>query len=123
MRKEKAMAIRSTKDYVGVPRDLVANFGGQQLVYVSWDQHLLFAAPFLICLPPETPFGQLVSGPLMALLAPDPDAGAVDWARARWLKANAPWVPDFARSLAENAIGHKALLRFRTPSLNSLMVA
>ncbi|MFG1374310.1 phenol hydroxylase subunit P4 [Xanthobacter oligotrophicus] len=117
------MTIRSTKNYVGVPRDLVANFGGRQLVYVSWDQHLLFAAPFLICVPPETPFRELVQGPLSALLAPDPDAGAIDWSKAQWLKANAPWVPEFDRTLAENGIGHKALLRFRTPGLNSVMAA
>ncbi len=43
------MAVAAIKEYVGVPRDLVANFNGKQLVCASWDRHLLFAAPFLLC--------------------------------------------------------------------------
>lgn len=115
------MTVKSRKDYVGVPRDLIANFGGNQLVYVSWDRHLLFAAPFLICVPPETAFRDLVAGPLTALLAPDADAGAIEWNKVEWLMAGHLLVPDFDRSLAENRIAHKALLRFRTPGLNSIM--
>jgi phenol hydroxylase P4 protein len=34
------MAVTSLKEYIGVPRDTVANFNGKQLVYASWDQHL-----------------------------------------------------------------------------------
>ncbi|MDI4665630.1 phenol hydroxylase subunit P4 [Xanthobacter autotrophicus] len=115
------MTVSSTKPYGGIPRDLEANFDGHQLVYVSWDHHLLFAAPFLICVPPETTFRELVEGPLAALLAPDPDAAAIDWSKAGWLKANAPFTPDFKRSLKENGITHKSQLRLRTPGLNSLI--
>lgn len=114
------MPVVSLKEYVGVPRDLVRNFNGKQLVYVSWDNHLLFAAPFLLCLPPETRFGELVDGPLAALVQPDPDAAAIDWTQVEWLKSNEPWTPDFSRSLADNGIGHKDQLRFRTPGLDTL---
>lgn len=117
------MTVKSKKDYVGVPRDLVANFGGNQIVYLSWDKHLLFAAPFLICVPPEMPFREFVAGPMTALLAPDADTGAIEWDKVEWLMANHPFVPDFDRSLAENGIAHKAQLRFRTPGLNSIMGA
>ena len=117
------MAVVSTKPYVGVPRDLVANFNGKQLVYACWDQHLLFAAPFLSCVPPDMSFRELVDGPLTALMQPDPDAAFVDWSRVEWLKSNQPFMPDFDASLAANGIGHKEQLRFVTPGLNSLLAA
>lgn len=117
------MTVAAIKEYIAVPRDRVENFHGKQLVYVSWDHHLLFASPFLLCLPPETPFRELVNGPLGMLLQPDPDAAAIDWASVEWLKSNQPWTPDFDASLAANGIGHKDQLRFRTPGLNSLMAA
>lgn len=115
------MPVSAISDYVGTPRDVVENFNGKQLVYVSWDQHLLFAAAFLICLPAETPFGEMVSGPLSMLMAPDPDAAAVEWDKVEWLKGDKPFTPDFEKSLVENGITHKTQLRLRTPGLNSLM--
>ena len=114
------MAVTSTKPYVGVPRDSVEHFDGKQLVYVSWDHHLLFAAPFLLCVPPETRFDDLVQQSLVPLLAPDPDAEAIDWAQVEWLMANEPFAPRFESSLADNGIVHKANLRMRTPELNTV---
>lgn len=114
------MAVKSTKPYVGVPRDLVANFLGSQIVYFSWDHHLLFAASFQLVLPQDMTMLQLIDGPLTALLAPDPDAAKIDWSTATWLKSNKLWVPELNRSLVENGIVHKELLRLRTPGLNSL---
>ncbi len=114
------MPVTALKEYIGVPGDTVANFNGKQLVYVSWDQHLLFAAPFLLCLPPQTTFRELVEGPLTALIQPDPDAKSVDWTKVEWFKSNQPWTPNFERSLTDNSIGHKDQIRFRTPNLNTL---
>ena len=117
------MAVIALKEYVGVSRDRVENFNGKQIVYVSWDHHLLFASPLMLCLPPEMTFGEMVNGPVMALLQPDPDTASIDWSAVEWLKDNQPFVPDFARSLADNGVGHKDQIRFRTPGLNSLLVA
>ncbi len=114
------MAVKSTKPYVGVPRDRVANFLGNQIVYFSWDHHLLFGASFQLVLPQGMTIRQVIEGPLTALLAPDPDAAKIDWSMATWLKSNKPWVPDLDRSLVENGIVHKELLRLLTPGLNSL---
>lgn len=108
------MTVSARGHYQGVPRDTVDQFNGKQLVYVSWDHHLLFAAPFLLCLPPETPFAELVEGPLKALMSPDPTAAEVDWNEVTWLKSNQPWTPDFSKSLADNGIGHKDQLRIQT---------
>lgn len=117
------MAVTATKPYVGVPRDAVANFNGKQLVYASWDHHLLFAAPFLLCVPPQMKFRELVEGPLTALTQPDPDGAAIDWKKVEWLKDNQSWTPDFEGSLEANGVGHKDQLRFRTPGLNTLGAA
>ncbi len=114
------MSVTARAPYDFMPRDRVENFHGNQIVYASWDHHLLFAAPFLICIPPETPFRALLDGPLAELLKLDPDAEKIDWSKVEWLKGGQPFTPDFDRSLAENGIAHKELLRFRTPGLNSV---
>ena len=114
------MAVKSTKEYIGVPRDVVEKFNGRQLVYVSWDHHLLFAAPFLICVPPETTFGEMLEQSLKPLLAPDSDSEKIDWSNVSWLMANEPFSPDYDASLADNGIVHKANLRMQTPGLNSV---
>ena len=115
------MAVIALKEYTAVPRDIVANFNGKQLVYASWDHHMLFAAPFLFCVPPSLTFKEWVEGPLTQLIAADPDATAVDWTKVQWMKANQPWTPNFAGSLAENGVVHKDQIRFHTPGLNSLL--
>lgn len=117
------MTVAAIKEYVGVARDRVENFNGKQLVYASWDHHLLFAAPFLLYAAPQMSFRELVEGPLTALVQPDPDGAAIDWAQVEWLKSNQPWSPDFDRSLADNGVGHKDQIRFRTPGLTSLAAA
>jgi len=115
------MAVTARKPYHAEPRDLQKNFVGNQLVYIGWDQHLLFAAPFLFCLPPATLFGDLVEQRLKPLVAPDPDAAAVDWDKVQWLKGGQPWTPKPDASLADNGIGHKCQLRLITPGTNSLL--
>uniref|UniRef100_UPI003C7CC762 phenol hydroxylase subunit P4 n=1 Tax=Pseudomonas veronii TaxID=76761 RepID=UPI003C7CC762 len=101
------MPVVARKEYVGVARDCVENFNGKQLVYASWDHHLLFAAPFLLCLTPQTTFAQLLETALAPLLQADPDAALIDWQHVQWLKDNQPWVPDLDASLVANGIGHK----------------
>lgn len=115
------MPVKSTKHYVGTPRDTVANFHGMQVVYASWDKHLLFASPLMFYLSPDMSFRDFVMGPLTALIQPDPDSGKVQWDRVEWLKSSQPFTPDFDASLAANGIAHKAQLRFRTPGLNTLL--
>ena len=41
----------------------------------------------------------------------------IDWDRAEWFKSGQPWTPDHDKSLAENGLGHKDVIRFRTPGL------
>lgn len=117
------MALTSTKPYVAVPRDLVENFNGKQIVYVCWDHHMLFATPLMLVVEPEMLFGDLLENVVKPLIAPDPDAAAVDLGSVEWQKAGQSWRPDLAASLAANGIVHKEQLRFRTPGVNSLLAA
>lgn len=117
------MAVVALKEYVGVSRDRVENYHGKQLVYVSWDHHMLCAAPFMFCVEPAMTFGELVNGPLAALLQSDPDAASIDWENVEWQKTGRKWAPDFSRSVADNLIGHKEQIRFHTPGLSSLVPA
>jgi phenol hydroxylase P4 protein len=114
------MTVVARKEYVGIPRDRVENFHGKQLVFISWDHHLLIAAPIMFCLLPQTTFGELIESHLLPLLQADPDTAAIDWRKVEWLKEGQPWVPDFEASLEANGIGHKEQLRMRTPDLNTV---
>ncbi|PHR84443.1 MAG: phenol hydroxylase [Colwellia sp.] len=114
------MPIKSTKKYSVTPRDIQKNFNGKQLTYVSWDHHLLFSAPFILCLSPETQFSELVDEGILPTLQADPDLDKINWHEVTWLKANKPWVPDFSKSLADNGLVHKDQIRFHTPNLNTL---
>lgn len=114
------MSVVSRKEYIGVPRDRVENFNGNQLVYVGWDNHLLFASAFLLFVSPESTFRDLVKNNVVPLIAADPDAEKIDWDNVSWLNGNKPWAPDWDATLAENGVGHKSLVRFQTPSLNTI---
>jgi len=114
------MPVTATKEYIGEVRDRVENFNGKQLLYVSWDQHLLFGSSLLVVTDPETQFREVVHEHLAPLLAADPDAERIDWDAVVWIKGSAAWAPSWDLSLRENGIVHKAHLRFQTPGLNTL---
>ena len=116
------MAVQAmTPGYTGEDKDRPELFHGNQLVYVGWDHHTMVCAPLAFPLPPSMPFGDLVEKVLpTTAYASDPDWGKIDWSTVQWIKTTEPFTPDPAKSLAENGLGHKSLLRFRTPGLNSL---
>jgi len=117
------MPVTSTKPYIGVPRDLVANFCGKQIVYVCWDRHMIFAAPMMLVVEPTMRLRDLFDQVWKPLLQADPDTAAIEWDKAQWLKGNQPWTPNLDASIAANGIAHKEQLRLRTPELNSLASA
>lgn len=117
------MAVVSRKEYIGVPRDAVENYNGKQLLFISWDHHLLAAAPIMFCVEPATRLGDLINTQLLPLLQSDPDAAAIDWASVEWIKGTEAWTPNLELSLADNGIRHKQQLRMRTPGLRTLSPA
>jgi phenol hydroxylase P4 protein len=107
--------------YHGDMKDRVENFHGQQLLGIGWDQHLMYAAPHCIPVPPTLPFGALLSQVLPQLYGAHPEFGQIDWATVHWRRGNGErFEPQADKSLAENGIGHKDMIRFRTPGLEGL---
>jgi phenol hydroxylase P4 protein len=107
--------------YKGVVRDRAENFHGNQLLYVGWEDHLMICAPLALPLPPATPFGDVVGKVLPATaFAAHPEWTRIDWSKAEWLRSGRPFRPDFEKSLTDNDLGHKAVIRLRTPGLTGI---
>jgi phenol/toluene 2-monooxygenase (NADH) P4/A4 len=117
---ENNMAVAAIKEYIGENKDSADKFRGALLVYVGWDRHLMFAAPFCFPLPPEMPFKALVGEVMAGSYSAHPDWAKIDWSKVSWLKSGKPFAPDFEKSLAENGVGFKDALRFSTPGLNGI---
>lgn len=111
------MTVAAIKEYVGVPLDTVANFHGNQLLYVCWDGHLMYAAPFIFGPAPTMKFIDVLKQLVESVIKDHPDTPRIDWLKTEWEKGDRPWRPDFDKSIAENGLVHKEYLRFRTPGL------
>lgn len=110
------MTVAAIKPYAFPPRDSVEKFPAP-LLYIGWEDHLMFCAPFCIPVPPDTSFGALPQGVLPGIYGYHPDFAKIVWSKVEWLKSGKPFKPDPAKSLAENGIRHKDVIRFRTPGL------
>ena len=115
------MAVVALKDgYTGEVRDRIENFHGNQLLYIGWDRHLMFGAPVCIPVPPDLPFGTLVDQILPGIYGKHSDWGKIDWQQVEWLCSGQPFTPQRDKSLAENGLGHKAVIRLCTPGLDGV---
>ncbi|AQR66529.1 phenol hydroxylase [Aquaspirillum sp. LM1] len=114
------MAVQALKDYAFPPADAQDAFHGGQLLYVGWDNHLMFCAPFAYCLPPSTRFAELCQTFLAHSFGYHPDWAKVDFSQATWLKSGQPFVPDMDKTLAEQGLRHKDILRLQTPGLTGI---
>lgn len=117
------MAVTSIRPYVTTPKDTVDKFHGGQILYIGWDKHLMFYSAITLCLPPTFKFGDLATNQLKAAFGVHPDFAKIDWSKVEWTRSGKPWTPDFNKTLAENGLGHKDVLRFRTPGLEGLFGA
>lgn len=106
--------------YRGENRDRVDNFHGQRLLYVGWEDHLMFCAPHCIPVDATMPFEALATAVLPGVYGMHPDWERVDIAAIEWFESGRRFTPDFARSLDENGIAHKSVIRFRTPGLTGI---
>lgn len=107
-------------DYAGPVQDTEDKFHGNRLLYICWDEHLLFCAPVALPLPPAMPFGALLSQVLPGVYGSHPDFARLDWASVQWAHGGAPFKPDPGKSLADNGLVHKSLIRFRAPGLRGI---
>lgn len=114
------MPVAAIKEYIGEDKDRLANFHGNQLLFVGWEDRLLFCAPFAFPFPPAMRFGDVIEKVLPGAFGYHPDWAKIDWSKAEWFKSGKPWTPNFARSLADNGLRHKDVIRFRTPGLTGI---
>ena len=66
------------------------------------------------------PFGALAENVLPGVYGYHPDFAKIDWSKVEWLKSGQPFKPDASKSLADNGLGHKDVIRFRTPGLTGI---
>jgi phenol hydroxylase P4 protein len=99
-------------------RDLEKNFHGNRIIYVHWEEHLSFCSAIAFPLPPAMPFGALVEAVIKPHYAAHPDAEKIDWSAVTWEIDGVKVTPNMEKSLDENGLRHKSLIRFWTPGLN-----
>jgi len=114
------MAVVAKDGYVDIVRDRIENFHGNQLVFVGWDDHLLFSAAQAFPLPPEMPFQALISDAMASVFKDHPDFKKIDWSTVQWVVDGEKFKPKMDKSLRENGVGHKSLIRFKTPGLKGI---
>lgn len=113
------MTTKSVSPYPHLQKDTVDKFPAP-LLYIGWEDHLMFCAPFCAPMPPSLKFGDMLKGALPGFYGAHPDFAKIDWTTAEWFKSGKPWQPDAEKTLAENGLGHKDVIRFRTPGLTGL---
>ncbi len=109
-----------TDDYTGERLDRVENFHGNQIVYLGWDYHLMFCAPFAFPLPPDMPFGALIEEVIPGAYSQHPEFESIKWEEAVWHLNGEPFEPNLDASLIDQGIDHKSILRFATPGLDGI---
>lgn len=107
-------------DYAGPQQDTEDKFHGNRLLYICWDEHLLFCSPVALPLPPAMPFGALLTQVLPGVYGSHPEFAQIDWSQAVWTHSGEPFKPDADKSLADNGLVHKSVIRFRTPGLRGI---
>jgi phenol hydroxylase P4 protein len=113
------MAVNAIGAYEFAPKDPLEKFPAP-LLYLHWDNHKMFCSPFAVPFPPTLKFGDMCKGAFPGIFGAHPDFAKVDWGKAEWFKSSKPWKPDMDKTLAENGLGHKDVIRFRTPGLTGL---
>ncbi len=113
------MPVAAIGPYDIAPRDAREKFPAP-LLYFGWEDHKMFCAPFAAPLPPTLKFADMCRGAFQGIFGAHPDFARIDWDKVEWFKSGKPWKPDMEKTLAENGLGHKDVIRFRTPGLNGL---
>ncbi len=109
-----------TDDYTGERLDSVDRFHGNQIVYIGWDYHLMFCAPFAFPLPPDMPFGGVIAEVIPGAYSQHPEFEQIDWDEAEWTLNGEPFEPKNDVSLIDQGIDHKSIIRFVTPGLDGI---
>lgn len=113
------MAVQAIRpDYTGEVMDKQENFGGNILVFIGWDEHLLFCSAKSFPLPQTMTFKDLKGGVLPEGFDQHPDFEHIKWDEVQWNLNGEMVTPSDEQTLEEIGFDHKSLLRFKTPGLN-----
>lgn len=107
-----------TKDYAPPARDVVENFRGNQMVYIHWEDHMMFSAAMAFPFPPSMPFGAILNEILPTFYGMHPNFEKIEWDKVKWMLDGEDFTPDPEKTLEQQNIGHKSLIRFWTPGLH-----
>jgi phenol/toluene 2-monooxygenase (NADH) P4/A4 len=113
------VSVAAIGSYSFRPRDTVEKFPAP-LLYIGWDEHMMFPSALALPLPLETPFEQVIQQVLPKLYSQHPDFARIDWAKVQWFRGGTLFTPKLQGTLAEHGFKHKSVLRFRTPGLEGL---
>lgn len=114
------MSVTAIGNYEFASSDREENFHGNWMVHVLWEQHLLYANPVSVPLPPSMPFAAVIENLLPQLYGEHPEYEKIQWDAVEWTLDGVLFQPNPSASLAECGFTHKSLLRFRTPGLSGL---
>ncbi|MDO5624608.1 MAG: phenol hydroxylase subunit P4 [Pseudomonadota bacterium] len=113
------MPVKSIGSYDFAAKDTADKFPAP-LLFFGWEDHKMFCSPMGVPFPPTMKFGEMCQGAFAGIFGAHPDFAKINWSEAEWFKSGQPWQPDMDKTLAENGLGHKDVIRFRTPGLMGL---
>lgn len=116
---DNTMAVAAVRPCVFEQKDTVDKFPAP-LLYIGWEDHKMFCAPFCVPVPSVMKFDDMVMGMLPGMFGAHPDFARIDWGAVEWFRSGQPWKPEGGKTMAENGLGHKDVIRFRTPGLTGL---
>ena len=73
------MSVQSIGEYPIIMKDSVENFHGNQVVYLYWYGHRVVSSPRAFPLPPEMPFGAIISDLIPVTYKVEPDYENLDF--------------------------------------------
>jgi phenol/toluene 2-monooxygenase (NADH) P4/A4 len=82
--------------YTFPAKDVRSNFQ-HPLLYVGWDEHMMFCAPLAVPFDLNTRFGDIATMLLPALYGEHPDFARINWAKAQWFRGSTWFTPDLER--------------------------
>ena len=113
------MSVTAIGSYSHSPHDTADRFSAP-LLYVAWDEHMMFAAPAVVPLSMHTSMADVQAKLLPSLYSEHPDFKRIQWSQVQWFCGGKMFMPNPNRTLAEHGFKHKSVLRFRTPGLEGL---
>ncbi len=113
------MSVTAIGAYTREPHDTADRFSAP-LLYVAWDEHMIFAAPAVVPLSMHTLMADVQSKVLPKLYNAHPEFERIQWSQVQWFCGDRMFTPKPNGTLAEHGFGHKSVLRFRTPGLEGL---